>query len=188
MEDSEILELYRDRSEEAIHQTELKYSRYLTAIALNILHNPEDSSECVNDTYLRAWSVIPPNMPERLAGFLGKITRDISISLYRKKYAAKRGGHGSEYAVSLDELAECVSGQETPEDALDVKLLAAAIGDYLGGISAQARIEFVQRYYFCDPVKVIAEYSGSTEAAVKSRLLRTRRGLKIHLEKEGFSI
>lgn len=188
MEDSEILELYQRRSEEAIQQTERKYSRYLTAIALNILHNPEDSGECVNDTYLRAWSVIPPNMPERLAGFLGKITRDISISLYRKKYAAKRGGHESEYAVSLDELAECVSGQESPENALELKLLAAAIGDYLREIPAQARIEFVQRYYFCEPIRAIAEYSGKSEAAVKSRLLRTRRGLKLHLEKEGFLI
>lgn len=188
MEDSEILALYRERSEEAIQQTEQKYSRYLTVIANNILNDREDSRECVNDTYLRAWETIPPRFPERLAAYLGKITRDISISVYRKKHAAKRGGHESEYAVSLDELAECISGQESPEHTLDVKLLAAAIGDYLRAISKQSRIEFVQRYYFCEPVKAIAEYSGRSESAVKSGLLRTRRGLRTHLEKEGFEL
>ncbi|MBP0983474.1 MAG: sigma-70 family RNA polymerase sigma factor [Oscillospiraceae bacterium] len=186
MEDSEILELYRTRSEEAIRQTEQKYSRYLTVISNNILNDREDSRECVNDTYLRAWDTIPPHFPERLAGYIGKICRDISIGRYRRKKAAKRGG--SEYALSLEELCDCVSGSETPEQALDVKLLAAAIGEYLRTISQQARIEFVQRYYFCDPVKNIALYSGRSESAVKSGLLRTRRGLKEYLEKEGFNI
>ncbi len=189
MEDSEILELYRARSEDAIRQTERKYSHYLLMISANILNDQEDSRECVNDTYLRAWNTIPPHLPARLAGYLAKICRDISIGLYRRKRAAKRGG--SEYALSLEELAELggsVPGGETPEQVLDVKLLAAAIGDYLNGISTRSRIEFVQRYYFCDPVKAIAEYSGRSESAVKSGLLRTRRGLKDYLEKEGFSV
>lgn len=186
MEDGEILELYRRRDEEALRQTEQKYSRYLMTISLNILQDREDSRECVNDTYLQAWNSIPPHFPEKLACYLGKITRDISIGRYRRKKAAKRGG--SEYALSLEELEDCVSSGESPEQALDVKLLAAAIGNYLRGLSAQARIEFVQRYYFCDPVKNIALYSGRSESAVKSGLLRTRRGLKNYLEKEGFSI
>lgn len=186
MEDSEILELYRIRSEEALRQTEKKYSRYLFTISANILADREDSRECVNDTYLRAWETIPPAFPQRLAGYLGKICRDISISVYRRKKAAKRGG--SEYALSLDELCDCVSGSETPEESYEVKLLSAAIGEYLLGISAQARVEFVQRYYFCDSVKAIAKYSGRSESAVKSGLLRTRRGLREYLEKEGFTV
>lgn len=186
MEDGEILELYRCRNEEALRQTEQKYSHYLMTISANILNDREDSQECVNDTYLRAWETIPPHFPERLAGYLGKICRDISIGLYRRKHAAKRGG--SEYALSLEELCDCVSGGATPEESYDVKRLSAAIGEYLRGLTAQARVEFVQRYYFCDPVKRIAEYSGRSEAAVKSGLLRTRRGLKTYLEKEGYTV
>ena len=90
--------------------------------------------------------------------------------------------------LSLEELCDCVSGGTSPEESYDLKLLAAAIGEYLRGISEQSRVEFVQRYYFCDPVKKIAEYSGRNESAVKSGLLRTRRGLKTYLEKEGFSV
>lgn len=186
MEDGEILELYRCRNEEALRQTEQKYSHYLLTISANILNDREDSRECVNDTYLRAWDTIPPHFPERLAGYLGKICRDISIGLYRRKHAAKRGG--SEYALSLEELCDCVSGGAMPEECYDVKRLSAAIGEYLRGLTAQARVEFVQRYYFCDPVKRIAEYSGRSEAAVKSGLLRTRRGLKTYLEKEGYTV
>ena len=186
MEDCEILELYRTRSEEALRQTEQKYSRYLMTISLNILTDREDSRECVNDTYLRAWNTIPPNFPERLARYLGKICRDISISVYRRKKAAKRGG--SEYSLSLEELCDCVSGSSTPEESYEIKRLSAAIGEYLRGISTQARVEFVQRYYFCDSVKAIAEYSGRSVSAVKSGLLRTRRGLKDYLEKEGFTV
>lgn len=186
MEDSEILELYRSRDESAISRTHDKYSGLLTSVSLNILRDREDSRECVNDTLLRAWNVIPPNFPQRLGCFLCKIARDISISVYRRKHAARRVP--SEYAVSLDELAECVSGAEQPEEALDMKLLTAAISRYLGGVSQTRRVEFVQRYFFCDPVDSIAEYSGRSVSAVKSGLLRTRRGLREFLIKEGWNL
>ena len=106
MEDEKIVALYWERNEEAIHETEMKYGAYLTKIAHNILNDMEDSRECVNDTYFKAWQAMPPDRPNRLLLYLGKITRDLSIDVYRKKTRIKRGQ--GEYARSLDELGECL--------------------------------------------------------------------------------
>lgn len=186
MEDSRIIELFQNRDEEAIRQTERKYSRYLYVIAQNILNNAEDSSECVNDTYLKAWNTIPPNLPPRLACYLGKITRELSIGRWHKSRTKKRGG--TQYALSLDELEECVPSGSSPEQEADAELLTKTIRDYLQGCKEEARTVFLQRYYFCDSIKFIAENRGMSESKVKSLLYRTRLALKEYLEKEGFVV
>ncbi|MCM1022924.1 MAG: sigma-70 family RNA polymerase sigma factor [Prevotella sp.] len=192
MEDKEIIGLFLARDENAVRQTELKYSGYLLTIALNILGSREDSGECVNDTYFKAWNSIPPHLPERLRYYLGKITRELSIDRLRRKVSAKRGG--TEYELSLDELEECVpsasSAQQTgaPEQEAEVSLLAETIGKYLRGCGAEMRNVFIMRYYFCDSVKAIADCCGMSESKVKSMLFRARGGLRKHLEKEGFSV
>ena len=83
MEDEKIVSLYWQRSETAIRETEVKYDRYLTKIALNILSDREDSRESVNDTYLAAWNSMPPHRPSVLSVYLGKLTRRISIDRFR---------------------------------------------------------------------------------------------------------
>ena len=174
MDDADIVSLYWQRNEEAIRETEEKYGAYLGKIAWNILANREDSEESVNDTYLHAWNSMPPQKPAMLSTYLGKLTRQLSIDIYRRRNRAKRGG--SEYALSLTELEDWVH------------LLAEALGQYLRGISPEARTAFLRRYYFMDPLGEIAAGQGFTESKVKSMLYRTRQGLREYLEKEGFSI
>ncbi len=186
MDDKEIINLFLNRKEEAIRQTEKKYERYLFTIAWNVLSNHEDSCECVNDTYFKAWNTIPPHLPERLSYYLGKITRQLSIDRWRRRNSARRGA--SEYAQSLDELEDCVPASETPEQHVDAIMLAGTIGSYLRMCAADARDIFICRYYFCDSIKAIAGYYGMSEPKVKSMLFRTRRGLKEYLEKEGYTI
>ena len=186
MEDEQIVSLYWERSEAAIQETETKYDRYLTKIAFNILADLEDSRESVNDTYLAAWDSMPPHRPSVLSTYLAKITRRISIDRFRYRTRDKR--MASEYAISLSELGDCVSGGNTTEDAVNVKLLADAIGIYLRLIPEEARNAFVGRYYYLDPLKEVAAYCGMTESKCKTLLYRTRQGLKEYLEKEGFSV
>lgn len=185
MEDEAIVQLYWQRNEDAIQETRKKYGAYLGKIAWNILANREDSEESVNDTYLCAWKSMPPQKPAMLSTYLGKLTRQLSIDIYRSRNRAKRGG--SEYALSLTELEDCVSGITT-EGEVEVRLLAEALGQYLRGLSHEARTAFLRRYYFMDPVREIAAGQGFTESKVKSMLYRTRQGLREYLEKEGFSI
>lgn len=186
MEDEKIVSLYWDRDEAAIRETEAKYDRYLTKIAYNILNNPEDSRESVNDTYLAAWNSMPPHRPSVLSAYLAKLTRRISIDCFRYRTRDKR--LGSEYAISLSELGDCVSGGNTTEEIVNVKLLADAIGIYLRTQSAEARTAFLGRYYFLDSVREVAAYLGISESKCKTLLYRTRVGLKAYLEKEGFCL
>lgn len=186
MEDEQIVTLYWNRDEAAIRETEAKYDRYLTKIAYNILADLEDSRESVNDTYLAAWESMPPHSPGILSTYLAKLTRRISIDLFRYRTRGKR--MASEYAISLSELGDCVSGGNTTEEIVNVKLLADAIGIYLRTQSAEARTAFLARYYFLDPLKEVAASLGISESKCKSLLYRTRVGLKEYLQKEGFCV
>lgn len=186
MEDEQIVSLYWQRSESAIRETEQKYDRYLTKIAYNILSDHEDSRESVNDTYLAAWNSIPPHRPSVLSAYLGKLTRRISIDIFRCRNREKR--RASEYALSLSELGDCVSAGNTTEDMVNVKLLADAIGIYLRLIPEEARNAFLGRYYYLDSLKEVAAYCGMTESKAKTVLYRTRQGLKDYLKKEGFDL
>ena len=124
MKDEQIVNLYWDRNEDDIRQTQLKYGSYLYKVADNILANLEDSQECVNDTYLAAWNSMLTNRPNVLSTYLGKIIRQISIDVYRKKNRQKR--YASQYAISLDELGDTFSDGTTPEQ---ISLLRGNMGN-----------------------------------------------------------
>ncbi len=186
MLDEEIVELYWERNESAIGETQTKYGRYLNTIAYNILADTEDSEESVNDTYMAAWNSMPPHKPTVLSAYLGKITRRIAIDIYRRKNSLKR--RDSQYTVSLEELSECISGGNMPEESVAAKELAGTINTFLKTLSKEARTVFVGRYYFMDSLKDIAKYCGMRESKVKTLLFRTRAGLKSFLEKEGFQV
>lgn len=186
MRDDEIIQLYFERNEAAIAETDAAYGKYLLKIAYNILADTEDSKECVNDTYLKTWNSIPPHKPAVLSAYLGKIARESAIDTYRKQNRSKR--KPSEYTLALDEISECVSGNENTESGVDAKLLGKEISRYLRSVSEEKRRIFVLRYYRCDSVRVIAEKLNMSEAKIKSVLHRTRNGLKKHLAKEGFEL
>lgn len=186
MTDERIIELYWNRDESAVAETQAKYGRYLTKIAYNILTDMEDSLESVNDTYMYAWKSIPPHRPCVLSTYLGKITRRVSIDILRRKNRDKR--IPSEYVFSLSELEDCISSRASTEEQIEAEELAKAINAYLKTISKDARNLFIGRYYFLDSLKDVAKYCGMSEAKAKSMLYRTRCGLKAYLEQEGYQI
>lgn len=186
MQDEKIVALYWKRDERAIKETQVKYDRYLMKIAYNILADFEDSKESVNDTYLAAWNSMPPHKPGVLSTYLGKMTRRISIDIFRKRNREKR--KSSEYAVSFAELEDCIADAGTPESDVELHLLAEAISDFLRGLPADARNTFVGRYYFMDSLKEVAAYCKMSESKAKSLLFRTRNNLKEYLRKEGFEL
>lgn len=186
MEDEKIVALYWDRDEAAIYETDRKYGRYLARIAHNILNDPEDSRESVNDTYYAAWNSIPPQRPHILTTYLGKLTRRIAIDMLRRRTREKRGG--TEYALSLQELEGTLSAGNTTEEAMDEKLLGEAISRFLRTLSPEARNTFIGRYYFMDPLAEVARYCGMSESKAKSMLFRTRQKLREYLLREGFAL
>ena len=180
--DDEIVALYWERNEAAISATDRKYGGYLYTVAYNILHNPQDCEECRNDTYLQTWNTIPPQRPVRLQAFLTRIIRCISIDRYRESRRLKRVP--SELTISLDELSEVLASD--PRSEQQSARLAECITDYVA--SLRRRLIFVCRYYCADPPDRIAAMLGVTVSAVYKELGKIRNGLRMHLEREGFTV
>lgn len=186
MEDRQIIELFWKRSENAILETANKYEKYCYYIAFNILHSREDSEECVNDTYFKAWEIIPPQRPEKLSAFLGKITRNLSINRFKQRNAKKRGE--GQYVLALEELQECIPSMICVEQAMEDKELVVVFHRFLDGLSVEKRKIFMRRYWYFSQVKDIASEYGMSESKVKMSLMRTRKELKEFLEKEGVAL
>lgn len=181
MDDHAIVELYFSRSQSATEETQKKYGRYCHTIAYNILSSKEDACECVNDAYMNAWKSIPPQKPENLAAYIGKLTRNAALNRLRENKAKKRGENS--VPVSLDELSECIPCGDG--DMTDEIVLKNAINAFLRSLQAKTRIIFLQRYWYFLSVKEIAREAGMTAAGVSMILSRTRKKMKEYLEKEG---
>ena len=182
MEDKLIVELYWQRDESAISESERKYGRYCFSIANGILRNDEDSEECVNDTFLGAWNAMPPHKPEILATFLGKITRRLSLKKWRGKTADKRGGGNTQ--LSLDELEDSIPSGQSIDEKIETTELTEILNDFLKTLSKDERRVFVRRYWFFDSISEISSKYGFGESKVKMMLKRTRDKLLLRLQKE----
>lgn len=184
MEDYSIVDLYWARSESAIEQTRRKYGGMLAGISFSLLNSALDAEECVNDTYLAAWNSMPTERPSYLGAFLSKIVRKLSISKYRAYHAEKRGGMG----VLTEELTDCIPSGVSVETDFENRLLADAINRFLLSLDEEKRYVFVRRYFYSDPLAVLARRCNMRESKVKTTLFRTRSALKAFLEKEGIAI
>ena len=185
MEDHAIIELYWERSEDAISKTAAKYGGYCYTIAYNILSNNEDAEESVNDTWLAAWNTMPPRRPKLLAAFLGKMTRYISLDRWKNRTARKRGG--GEVPLVIEELEECISGEDSVEKEYLQKEFAKSLNQFVEDLPDVERKVFLCRYWYMDSIETIAERFGFSESKVASMLHRTRGKLRKMLEQEGIA-
>jgi len=185
MEDGQIIDLYWDRDQRAVQETDGKYGKALRGIAWNLLRSREDAEECVNDTYLRAWNAIPPTRPEAFRTWLGTITRNLSLDRWKRLRAEKRGG-GAE--LLLEELEDCVPAGRGPERTVEDQELAELLGAFLRGLSREGRVMFLRRYWYGESVAEIGQVLGCGEGKVKSSLFRSRKALRACLEKEGIAL
>ena len=183
MDDARIVELFWQRDESALTETETKYGRYCLAIADGILHNDEDAQECVNDAYLGAWNTIPPHKPAVLSTILGKITRRLALKKWRDASAEKRGGGATE--LSLSELEELVPAGQSIDESLSEEELARIVADILLEQPIDERRVFMRRYWFFDSIGDISARFLFSESKVKSMLKRMRDRLAVRLRKEG---
>lgn len=184
MDDKLIVEMFLARNEDAIKLTEEKYSRYCMYVASNILTSTQDSEECVNDTYLKAWNSIPPAKPDNLKAYLGTITRNLALDKHDRNTAKKRSAN---LDLVYEELSECIP-DNAGTDCTEGLALKNALNKFLGSLKQEKRIIFMQRYWYLSSVKDIARRRQLSENNVKITLMRLRAKLKKFLEKEGISI
>lgn len=178
MDDKDIVNLYLQRNEDAISETQKKYGSFCFMIARNILSTHEDIEECVNDTWISAWNKIPPIIPKSLKAFLGKIVRDISLSRYRANHAKKRY-NGME--IMLDELEECIPSDFSVEESIEFKELSEILNEWLRTLSREEMTLFVKRYYYGDPIKKLAKEQGLSENQMSQKMMKLRKMFKTYL-------
>jgi RNA polymerase sigma-70 factor (ECF subfamily) len=178
MDDNGIVELFWQRSEDALTECKTKFGGYCRIIAKNILYSDGDADECVNDTLFRAWNAIPPARPSKLRAFLGKITRNLALDRYEAARSQKRGGGNVE--IALEELADIPAPEST-----DNGELIWAINAFLRSEATENADVFLKRYWHLQSVKEIAAEYGYSESKIASLLFRMRGRLKQKLEREG---
>ncbi len=186
MDDQALIDLYWQRDEAALKETEAKYSAYCYRIAHNILGSAEDAKECVNDVWLAAWKSIPPHRPKVLQAFLGKLARNISLKKWRDQRALKRGG--GELSLVYEELGDCIPARTSVEQEIETAALSHCINRFLDSLSPIEQAVFLRRYWYFDSIHEIAKRRHFTDSKVKSMLHRTRTRLKAALQKEGLDI
>lgn len=186
MEDAQIVELYWNRDETAIAATSERYGNYCYSIAYHILQCSEDAKECVNDTYWKVWQSIPPQRPSRLATYLGKITRNLSLDRLKQLNAQKRGK--GQVELALQELESCIPSADDMDQIADEIVLSDTINQFLRAQPRTERNIFVGRYWHLYSISDLAQAYGMRESKVASLLFRMRQKLKHYLEKEGICV
>lgn len=185
MTDSEIIELFNQRDECALRETQAAYGKYCEKIARNILSDEPEVSECVNDTLLKAWENIPPERPQSLRAYLAAITRNGALSRYRRGKAGKRENR---LALVLDDFAEMLPNGTNVEKTAEQREMIAEINRFLGSLPEVNRTVFVLRFYCFESIPDIAARLGLGKKAVSAALYRTKKQIRKHLEKEEFSL
>lgn len=184
MDDLQIIDLYFERDENAIKETDSKYGKLCLSIAYNILKSEEDSKECVNDTYLGVWNAIPPTRPVNFMAFVCKITRNLSL---KRLVFLKREKRSADVVLSLNELSEVLPDERFAPNVTE-ETVGKLISVFLRTQSEEARNVFIRKYFFFNSVAEIGECFGLSESKVKNILFRTRKKLREYLIKEGVEI
>lgn len=185
MDDSKIIELFFERSEQAIIELSNKYGAKCSKVADNILNNKLDSEECVNDAYLVVWNTIPPQKPDPLLSYVFRIVRNLALKKYHENTAQKRN---SIYDAALDEIADCIPASYSVEDEIAAKEVAGFMDCFLETLDRESRIMFVRRYWHADSIEELGILFHKSKHYVSVRLSRIRKALKQYLKEKGVSV
>lgn len=185
MDDSKIIDLFFERSEQAIIELSSKYGKVFMKISMNILNDVRDAEECVNDSYLGVWNAIPPDRPNPLLAYVCRIVRNISINRYKYNNAKKRR---TNYGVCLDELDYCLNSFGSIEDGIETSVLSLYIEEFLESLDEVNRMIFIRRFWYMDSYKDIAKAASLKEGTIRVRIMRVKSDLENYLEKKGVII
>ena len=185
MEDSKIIELFNERSQQAIVELSKKYGKLCHSVALNILGNECDAQECVNDAYLGVWNKIPPTKPASLMAFVCGVTRNIATARYHASKAQKRD---NSYDEVLDELEMLLPDEMSVEESIEAKELTALFEEFLQKAGDLDRAIFIRRYWFSQSASEIGKYLGKSSHYISVRLSRIKNDFKKFLLQKGIKL
>lgn len=185
MEDSKIIDLFFERSEQAIIELSKKYGSICRRIAFNILKNDSDVEECVNDAYLKVWNTVPPGNPDSLMSYVCLAVRNTAIDRLKAAKAARRT---ETVDTDFDEILRHMEHSVDLDEVISEKEFDNVINDFLAQQKKCDRILFVRRYFCCEKIETLARFFGWSVSATSKKLLRMRDKLKIYLTEKGYTI
>lgn len=185
MEDDLIIQLFWERSQDALTQTQQKYGKLLHHIVGNILSDPRDVEEATADAYLRLWNSVPPNRPQYLQSYAATLARNAALDLLRTRNRNKRDTRSD---ILFSELDECIAASGDISAQLEERELVELINRYLKMLDSTSRNLFIRRYFALDELEELAADFGMSKHTVSARLYRVRKGLQKYLRKEGVAV
>ena len=185
LNDDEIVQLYFERSEDGIAQSEEKYGRLCRSVIRRILPDERDAEECLSDVWIHTWNSIPPERPRVLSAFLARIARNLALDRLSYNGAEKRD---SALTEAFEELEPCLMGADDAQRGAEEAEFSAWIKAFLTAQTKDSRVFFVRRYWYGESVSEIACACRCSEEKVKSSLFRTRNRLREAMKKEGITI
>lgn len=179
----DLIKLFWSRDERALEETQKRYADYCFNLANNILNNPQDAEECVNDAYLRIWRSIPPAKPANFVAYLAKTVHNLSVDKLKARMRGKRNAP----IVAFEELEDCLfSEDDIISENIAISQLQDTIDRFLRTCSERDRAIFIRRYFFCETKEFISDKFGTSISNTTKILIRTRNKLKDYLKKEGY--
>lgn len=185
MPDARIIEMLNCRDEHAIHEMDAEYGPLLKKVIRQIIITPEDTEECLNDTYFNMWNSIPPASPKNLRAYICKAARNLALD--RCKYESRK----KRQTPSTEEIAAEFSDvvvNDWADPLVDQLAFDHSLNQFLRGLSAKHRMVFLRRYWLMMGCEEIAADMGISINTVKTILSRTRHNLKEHLDREGLTV
>ena len=181
MTDEALIQLFWDRSEEAVEALEAQYGPYCRAVVGNLLLDRRDVEECVNDCWLAVWRAIPPARPEHFKGWLAAIVRNRALAKGREN-----GRRPETVDEAVLELASCLPQADSAHGTASAKELGEAVSRFLSAQKPDRRAAFLRRYWYAQSVEETARAMGWSVSKTKSVLFRLRNSLWDYLCKEGY--
>lgn len=184
--DEQIIDMYWQRNQDAIRETDHKYGNLLQNVSYNILYDSLDCEECRNDTYLRIWNLIPDSRPSPFAAFIVRIMRGIAIDRYREKSSKKR--IPSQLTVSMEELNNSISSDRTVDEIYEAREIGKMISEYVRSLNDRQQYIFIDRYYMAEPVEKTASDLSISVQTTYREIQRIKQGLRKYLEGKGVDV
>ncbi|MBN2054202.1 sigma-70 family RNA polymerase sigma factor [bacterium] len=181
-----LLHLAQDGDKEAFATLVKRYRGTLFKFAMSRCRNREDALDTMQETFLKAFQNLDKFRGDaRLLTWLYRIASNACLmSRRRSKFAPERLEPLEITSASNEEQTHMPTAFTDPETEYARDELSAALGRAIEGLDKEKRMVLMLRDLEEMNTKDAAVALGITEAAVKSRLHRARRELRVKIELE----
>ena len=176
MQDKEIVRLLKSGKVRGLEALMDKYAAYVGTIIRRIVLpalSESDVEELSADVFTAVWRNPNSVTADNIKSYLAAAARNKALSRLRTL---------KEWQPLEDEF---ITAEGDIENETDKRLLAEALSASMELLESSDREILVETYYYCRPLKEIAEKLGITENAAKTRLFRARGRLKKILTERG---